>query len=451
MKANGLVFLLISLFVRLSHAGESEWAVPADWLDLNITKEADSSGLDAALEQKLTTRLIQDSNLFSPLFEQKFSTPQLKVIETDFAISTKGILGALALRGTPAVTMYWAKSIDDVRGSHRTYDMTPKSRGACPRGDDKTPSLLPSQEVERRFGDSARVRFDQRVSRDREEIVALARELSAMDSFTWAVSELGLDYHFDHRGNFAPVQIGGGLTVRLIWRLDPDVVSRYAHCLIEQKPSNSKTEELQNIAGGLIEALESVAPQTLAIGRMKWTGVRVAIGKTFNGSFVVSTTRAQRWGYLDVVDRRDLTTLGKGVRASWRVPVEGPEHESVRLHPERLARGLKGAIEVSRLFVESAQKIPGEIRPRQVVSRFSMGLDRGLRISLVKSRVALALRFSEIETEDQREKNPEAAASEANSPADWLGWALQLRSRVGVFLLPGIRFSLQPELTLLFK
>lgn len=355
-------------------------------------------------------------------------SPRPSVVETDFAFSTKGYFGRRILNGTPAVTLYWSDDVENLEDAGLTYDLNLK---ASHRDSDLMSRCLGSAKVEDMI-DRTRGRLqtlfprvnlnlllnDLRGQLQRNHLMFKAAQENL--DLGWTPSRVGVDYHFDSSAKLSPVGVGGGVSLRFVWSVDGTDTS--CRGLVDQLLPKLDAVRIAEIVTQYSQALAGLDAYETDLGSLNLEGLRLSIGRTVGGSFIVGSLEAQKWGFIEFSRARE-SEKSSSANSSKGV--------------ENIVKGLRVALALSKRFVSAATQIDGAVVPQGVTTRFSSDTadNQALSLALIQTKASVALRFVR------------PRSSEKTSVTNHDAIAVRWRAATKVSFPWSLGVKLQPEIT----
>lgn len=218
----------------------------------------------------------------------------MEYLLTDLSVSASGLLGALVMKGTPAVTFIWRKQ-HSVRPSvqdnvRETVDLSVTNATS---EDDMAMQLEPAI---RMAAASGRVKNKEKL---RASLLSAARDFQAMGGsigenpgHEWWVSRLRLDLTLDAAGTVTPVVgVGGEIRFRFEW-----------HHVMKSAPVVAKmafgvpSSKMRDFISATAEDLSALSDETPKPEGFKAYCYRVGIGISASGDIGIAKSTASLMG-----------------------------------------------------------------------------------------------------------------------------------------------------------
>jgi hypothetical protein len=331
-----IILSLSFLNVSVANNNQPENQLPKDWV-LNPEDQAQPSfetqGLFTAIREKLLTGVLgrifnANIDVVDSIPEQKpmsfpgtrreplrDETPwHLEAFTTELAVYASGLVGALTLKGQPAVQVYWKKQgpkptpqplainpnqDEDVITYNLSEDVSDESLVK------ELEPMVKAALVSGKISDEAD--FRGQVTQAAKEFRFLVSGLNTTSATQWWLSTFRFDLIVGASGKLLPAPVlttGGDLRLRFDWARMKRSVPSHIHALKPSGPYiltnylDKARQDLQDFMVGMEKDLDYAFAATPVTEGLKAYGFKIALGITAKGNLGAVKGSASAFGHL---------------------------------------------------------------------------------------------------------------------------------------------------------
>ncbi len=226
---------------------------------------------------------------------------RLEFLETDLSISSKGVIGQLIMRGTPAISLFWKRlgldeskknlnlepsEIEPIEDANEHSDIVLNDFSTPIELENQIEPLIKSGLATGRIKN--KLNFKAKLLEKAKQFRDQVKGLAGNPGLAWWVSRLRMDVQFDAAGNIpyaTSFTAGAGVKVRLEWHR---VNSKHSSDLkLSDKPGPNKKNALRELIVSVAEDLSSIADEhsdkTRNLSSFKAYQFRVGLGVSARG------------------------------------------------------------------------------------------------------------------------------------------------------------------------